>query len=177
MRYSKGFKARLLQRMLGPDPISANKLGEETGVCQSTLSRWSREASDEVKKRGNGVPRSSDSNESLPLRPDDLPAVEKLRLLREAGELSDEDRGAFLRRNGIHLGQLEEWRQKALEALQKPKKARRGQSTEGKRIRELERELNRKNKALAEVTALLVLKKKLEAFLGEEDESPARRKE
>jgi WD40 repeat protein len=144
--------------MLGPHSISANKLGEETGVCQSTLSRWSREAPDEVKKRGNGLPRSSDSNESRPVRPDDLPPAEKFRLLREAAELSEEDLGAFLRRNGIHHAQLDEWRQKALEALQKPKGARK-RSIDTKRIRELERELRRKDKALAEVTALLVLKK------------------
>ena len=166
----------MVQRMLGPDPISANKLGEETGVCQSTLSRWSREAPDEVKTRGNGVPKSSDSSESCPVRPDDLPPAEKFRLLREAGELSDEDLGAFLRRSGIHHAQLEEWRQKALEALQKPKRTRSSQSPEAKRIRELEQQLNRKDKALAEVTALLVLKKKLEAFLGEKDESTPRRK-
>lgn len=167
----------MVQRMLGPDPISANKLGEETGVCQSTLSRWSREAPNEVKKRGNGVPRPSGSNEPRPVRPDDLPPAEKFRLLREAGELADEDLGAFLRRSGIHHAQLDEWRRQALEALQKPKKARRSKSPETKRIRELEQELSRKDKALAEVTALLVLKKKLETIWGEEDEDTAPRKE
>jgi len=177
VRYSTGFKARMVQRMLGPDPISANKLADEAGVCQSTLSRWSREASDEVNKRGNGVQRSSDSNESRPIRPEDLPAAEKLRLLREAGELSEEDLGAFLRRHGLHKAQLEEWNQMALQALQKPKRARSSQSPEVRRIRELERELNRKDRALAEVTALLALKKKLEALWGEEDEGTASRKE
>ena len=125
MRYSPGFKSRMVQRMTGPEPISANSLADETGVCQSTLSRWSREASYEVKKRGNGVQRSSDPSESRPVRPEDLPAAEKLRLLREASELPDDKLGAFLRSHGLHQAQLDEWRQKALDALQKPKKARR----------------------------------------------------
>lgn len=167
----------MLQRMLGPDPISANKLAEEAGVCQSTLSRWSREASDQVNKRGNRVERPSDSNESRRVRPEDLPAAEKLRLLREAGELSQDDLGAFLRRHGIHKAQLEDWHQKALQALQKPKKARSSQSSELRRIRELEKELQRKDSALAEVTALLALKKKLEALWGEEDEGTRPRNE
>ena len=42
---------------------------------------------------------------------------------------------------------------------------------EAKRAEQLERELNRKDKALAEVTELLALKKKLEMLLGDEDES------
>jgi hypothetical protein len=54
--------------------------------------------------------------------------------------------------------------------LQKPKKRRSGKSPEAKKIQELERELKRKDKALAEVTALLALKKKLDALLGDEDD-------
>jgi len=38
------------------------------------------------------------------------------------------------------------------------------------RIRELERELHHKEKALAEVAALLVLRKKLNALWGSDDE-------
>ena len=98
----------------------------------------------------------------------------------EAAALSEEDLGAFLRSNGLHEAQLEEWRQKiedaALGALGKPKKGRK--SPETKRVRELERELHRKDKALAEVTALLALKKKLEILFGEgEDDSTAPRNE
>ena len=46
----------------------------------------------------------------------------------------------------------------------KPKKKRKGASTEAKRVKKLEKELRRKDKALAEVTALLVLQKKMDAF-------------
>jgi len=46
-----------------------------------------------------------------------------------------------------------------------------GKSKEGNRIHQLEKELLRKDKALAETAALLVLKKKVQAIWGEEDES------
>ena len=58
----------------------------------------------------------------------------------------------------------------ARENVEKYKKRSKRQSPEAKRIRELERELNRKDKALAEVTALLALKKKLESLFGDEDD-------
>ena len=119
--------------------------------------------------------KSAQVRERLSLRPDDLPPAEKYRLVTEASTLSEDELGAFLRRNGLHEAQLQEWRQKveeaSLGALGSPKKRRRGKSPEAKRVQQLERELNRKDKALAEVTALLALKKKLEMLLGDEDES------
>jgi len=172
MHYSSGLKARMIQRMSGRDSLSANKLSEEVGISQNTLSRWLREASGEkkVKKNGYVVP-------SVPMRPDDLPATEKLRIVMEASTLSEDELGKFLRNNGLHEAQLEEWRKKVEEALAKPKKGRRRKSPEAKKVEQLERELHRKDKALAEVTALLALKKKLDALLGDEDESTMPRNE
>ena len=176
MQYTNGFKARMIQRMSGQERISATQLSKEVEVSQNTLSRWLREAREEkaVKRNGNVV-------RQLPVRPDDLPPTEKLRLVMEASTLSDDELGEFLRRNGIHATQLQQWRQKveeaALGALGKPKKGRRRKSPEAKKVEQLERELDRKDKALAEVTALLALKKKLNALLGDEDESTTWRNE
>ena len=171
--YSKGFRARMVQRMAGPEGLSASKLAEEVGVHQTTLSRWVRECSGE-EKRERRVERvkSTQVRERRSVRPDDVPAAEKFRLVMEASALSEDELGAFLRRNGLHEAQLEEWRQKVEEgALGALAKRRRGKSPEAKRLQVLERELNRKDKALAEVTALLALKKKLEMLWGDEGES------
>lgn len=172
MHYSTGFKSRMVQRMCGPDSISATQLAKEVGVSQNTLSRWLREAG-EVRN----VKRNDHVAEQRPQRPEDLPSFEKLRIVMEASALSEDGLGEFLRKNGIHVAQLEKWRQAALGALEAPKATRRRKSPEAKRIKELERELNRKDKALAEVTALLALKKKLETLLGDGDESTTSRKE
>lgn len=43
-------------------------------------------------------------------------------------------------------------------------------SVESRRVRELERELRRKDKALAEAAALLVLQKKVQALWGDGDD-------
>jgi transposase-like protein len=90
---------------------------------------------------------------------------EKLKAVVEASELSGEEFGAFLRREGLHQAQLEEWREALRAALgpPNPKKSKRARA-EAKRVKQLEKELRRKDKALAEVTALLVLQKKTQAY-------------
>jgi transposase-like protein len=75
----------------------------------------------------------------------------------------------FLRTKGIHAAVLDEWRQQALAGLRGTVEASKLQ-TESKQVRELKRELERKDKALAETAALLVLKKKAQAIWGDEDD-------
>ena len=74
---------------------------------------------------------------------------------------------------------MQQWRKEMLNGLEtaSPAKKNKGKSPEAKRIRELERELYRKEKALAETAALLVLKKKAQAIWGDEGNYTVRRKE
>ena len=94
----------------------------------------------------------------------DWSPADKLRVVSAAGQCKEEELGELLRREGIHLAQLEQWRADILAALGSAPPRR--NDPEAHRLRELERELARKDKALAEVTALLVLRKKLEALFG-----------
>ena len=169
--YSQSFKENMVRRMTGRDRITATALAEEVGVAQSSLSRWLKEARnlDGMKKR------NTDPNQAKSTR--EWSEEEKLRVIVEATGLSDEELGAFLRREGLHDSQLRQWRETILGALRergKPKSSKRERAA-AKRIKQLERELTRKDKALAEVTALLALKKKLDALLGDEDESTPRK--
>lgn len=163
MNYAQGFKARMVQRMAGPRAESATALAEETGVAQPTLSRWLREAST-VSAMGNQRGKSEESR-----GPKKWTAEEKLRVVLEASSLSEEQLGDLLRREGLHTAQLEEWRALVMEALAGRKPAATKSSSDAKRMKELTRDLNRKNLALAEVTALLTLQKKMQAIWGDED--------
>lgn len=168
MQYSIGFKSRMIQRLAEPDAISAATLAEEIGVAQSTLSRWKRQAVTIVDMTN---PTHKDN---LKQPPHDRPAEEKLRIVMEATPLSDKELGAFLRKEGVHESHLETWRQSMLNALTSPSKAPKGSkkgSHEAKRVKALERELRRKEKALAETAALLVLKKKADLIWGDGDDS------
>ena len=166
MDYNNGFKSRMVQRMAGSEGISANALSKDVGVSQSTLSRWVRETHTVRFMGGSQNKRKGQGNSPRQWTPE-----EKLRVVLEASGLSEKDLGAFLRRKGLHGAQLDEWLAAAHAALSATKKpSRRKASPEAKLVKELQRELRRKDKALAEVTALLVLKKKMEAIWGDEGE-------
>jgi transposase-like protein len=124
--------------------------------------------------------QDEDTNPTAPRSPKSWSAEEKYRVVVEASTIADVDLGEFLRKRGLHAAQLEEWRRVAAEgakaALIPGRKPSRGQSKiDSRRIRELERELLRKDKALAELAALVALKKKLELLWGDEDESTPKR--
>ena len=157
--YSEAFKARVVQRLVGPHAVSASALAHELGVSQVSLSRWLRAA-----RSVGGMPPSKQPQKQWT-------GAEKLRVVTEARDLTGSDLGAFLRREGLHEAQLTAWREAAEAALGAPARPRPGGSPERQRIRELERELRRKEKALAETAALLVLKKKVQAIWGDEDDT------
>lgn len=177
MPYSEKFKLRMIQRLTGPHAPSAMLLSREVGVPQPTLSLWLRRAR-------RLPPMTEEPNEgaqrSEPRNPKSWSAEEKYRVVLEAATVADSDLGEFLRKKGLHAVQLEEWRRVAAEgakaALTHGRKPGREQSkTDPRRVRELERELLRKDKALAELAALVALKKKLELLWGDEGGSTPRR--
>ena len=164
MKYSAAFKAKMVQKMLGGR--SANSLAQEVGVNQSSLSKWLRDAGSlqPVKRRVQDEPGKTEGR-----RPDDWSAEEKLEAVLEAKRLSGSELGEFLRRRGLYEEHLRQWEAAAVDSLRGRKAP--GKSAESKRVKELERELRRKEKALAETAALLVLRKKADALWGDEDAS------
>lgn len=149
--FSLAFKQKMVEQLTGKDAVSARSLARETGISQETLSRWLRDA------------------RSLPLMPPRRDKSktwsidEKIRVLAEAKKLSGAELSAFLEREGLLLAELEQWR------LALDEEGRASIATT-KRIHKLERELARKEKALAEAAALLVLKKQLDHLQEDEDD-------
>ena len=155
--------------MLMPNGPSANRLSQEVGVNQPTLSRWLREATTlepVTKRRKRPAPQKPITAQR---RPEDRSPDEKLRVVLEASALSEADLGEFLRRHGLHEADLSAWRAAALSALSGGQSAQ-PRAGDAKRVRELEKEIRRKDKALAETAALLVLQKKVRAIWGDVDD-------
>lgn len=163
MAYSAAFRASMINKMTGRGAVTATALANETGVSQATLSRWKREASSVLE-----VPKDKPTEQREPKRVQDWTPEEKFRALMETSGLEGPQLGDYLRRHGLHSDQLSAWRAEAMGALGGPANA--GKRTpEQREIRRLEREVRRKDKALAETTALLVLKKKFDALFADED--------
>ena len=161
-RYPEELREYMVERMLGPDRMSAYALSQETGVGETTLSRW--------KDRARSVARMTDETDAtkdphLPARrPQDWTPEERLLAVIEAEGLADDKLGAWMRARGLHSATLVEWREAAVRGLGGKAAA----ATDARRIKELERDLHRKDKALAETAALLVLSGKAKALWGDE---------
>jgi len=175
MKYSERFKERIVQRMSGADALSATALCKEVGVPQSTLSRWLREACIASPLQ---FPVNNEERITMPSRrPQDWSAEEKLQVVLEASSVPEGQLGSFLRNKGIHETHLRQWRSQMLSGLHdngSVKKAGR-KPKEAREIKELKKELARKEKALAEAATLLILKKKAQAIWGDEDDDTAKK--
>ncbi len=156
--YTDGFKSRMVQRMAGNEAITPYALSAEIGVSYQTLSRWMSNAG-----------KLDRMNKKKPGRKKRLTAEDKMRLVFEAEKLSEQDLGEFLRREGLHSHQLEEWKATATNSLKDAHRKNSEKTPEARRIRQLEAELNRKEKALAEAAAIIVLKKKMDLFHEERE--------
>lgn len=174
-RYSEQFKANLVRRVCAPGGPSAYSLAKEVGVSQSALYLWLNQARGTVVKKNKES--SSAEAESTARRPQDWTAAEKLAAVVHCGTLGDDELGRYLRERGLHEEQVREWRRQCEESLNPRAQARRERELQA-RERELQKdnrrlnsELLRKERALAEAAALLVLSKKARALWGEEGEN------
>lgn len=173
--YSESFKRKMVQRMLVPSGPSASALSKEVGIPQPTLSRWRSEFGTmpvmPTKKRNRRPPPApTPTPAGRSRRPEDWTALDRLAAVIEAAQLSGDELGAFLRREGLHEETLVAWRSAALEALQPSSARARERAGEKKELVSLKRDLARKDRALAETAALLILKKKAAALWGDEDD-------
>ncbi|WP_405121373.1 IS3 family transposase [Pseudomonas petroselini] len=158
--YSEERKAALLKMMLPPLSLSASEVARREGCSDMSLHYWRKQAA----ARGSQLSENKQSPESWS-------AESKLMAVIESSALSELELSEYCRRNGIFPAQIDGWRKAFIanstnhSAL---KKGIAGETKEDKnRIRELERELRRKDAALAETVALLVLRKKPQCLLGE----------
>lgn len=165
-RYSNELKASVLRRMMPPENRTVLDLSRETGITQVTLYGWRREA----RARGVAVPGNGEPAEQWS-------SAEKFRVVLETARLTEVELAEYCRTRGLYVEQVGLWRQGCEQGnarVQATSEAERGElRQERKRVHQLEKELRRKDKALAELAALLVLTKKLEAFRNNRDHEDA----
>ena len=93
----------------------------------------------------------------------------------ETAALNEAELAEYCRNKGLYPEQVKTWRaacEQATAGAMVPAKAlREAVAAEKKRIKELERELRRKERALAETAALLTLRKKAAAIWGEAEDA------
>ena len=155
MLYAENFKKTMVQKLLLPGGPSVLSLSRETGVSEQSLYNW------KAKYQNGG---SGESQKS----PRQWSNEDKYDALLEAAKLTGEALGKWLRENGLRSEHIEIWQQEMKKNLNPRKKDDEIRELK-KKNKELERELHRKDKALAEMSALVVLKKKVELLWGDEE--------
>ena len=154
---SEEFRRAAVQKFRSRGSRTAGEVARVLGVSSWSLYQW-------AKRYGNddGMKRNR--------RPGDRSVQEKLKAVIEFEGLEGERQGEYLRREGLHSDHIAGWKKSmeaGLESGGGDNEATRTKRAQDKRkIKELERELHRKDRALAETTALLVLKKKADLIWG-----------
>jgi len=132
-RYGKKFKDGAVARLLPPESAAAEVVAREIGVSVDTLERWRSEALAE------------------PARERVWTAAARLEAVIATAAMNEAARSAWCRANGVYPQELAQWRQAATAALATPQEASAAPQAkqDRRRIKELEREVRRKDKALA----------------------------
>ena len=149
-RYGNEFRERAVARLLPPESAEVSQVSQEIGVSVATLERWRSDAL------------------SRPARERAWTAAARLEAVIATAAMDEAQRSAWCREKGAFPSALVQWRERGMAALAQPEEARAmplETRQDRRRIKELEKDLRRKEKALAETTALLVLSKKLAAIV------------
>ena len=150
-------------RLLPPYSWSLRQIATDLGVGVSTVSNWRKE----LELEGLFVPKQEPS--------DNWSAEQIFSIVLETATLSEHQLAEYCREQGLFVDQVKAWKQNCIHANQS-EKARQNQlvkenRSDQKRIKCLEKELKRKDKALAETAALLVLREKCNALWEEKEET------
>lgn len=154
---SEEFRRAAVEKFHSRGSRSVEEVARVLGVSSWSLYQW-------TKRYGNngGMERNR--------RPGDRSVQEKLRAVIEFEGLEGERQGEYLRRQGLHSDHILAWKKSMEAGLESGGGANQAGRTERaqdkRKIKELEKELRRKDRALAESTALLVLKKKADLIWG-----------
>ena len=165
--YDQAVRAEIRNRMSPPNRESVAQIARDTGITSQTLYNWRSQ----WQKEGQLVPATSKP-------PEQWGASDKLAAVIQAAGLSGPDLGAYCRERGLYPKQLARWRQAAEDAngpsaptMTDHRDLQRKNQEQARQIRRLERELQKKEKALSEAATLLMLSKKLDQLWLREEES------
>jgi|ABSP01.1.fsa_nt_gi transposase-like protein len=156
--YSPEFKEQAILKVLQRGEKTIQAIADELNINLFTLKEWLRKSR-----------LTMTDNNTIPKRPTDWSRAQRFQALMQSSVLKGEALNGFCREQGIFSHHLDAWKADFIKETSKAETSTK--STTEKTLREenaqLKKELSRKEKALAETAALLVLQKKFQAFWEE----------
>lgn len=160
IRYTIEEKEAAIARMMPPHNESVPRLSEELGISDATLYSWRKEA----RKTGNATPGDGKASEKWS-------GEDKFLIVMETYTMNEAELAEYCRKKGLYKEQIEAWKQTSITAherdLSQSKQLNHELRDERIKSKTLEKDLQEKEKALAEAASLLLLRKKARAIWGD----------
>jgi hypothetical protein len=157
--YSVEFKEQALSKVLSRGNRTVQSIADELNMNVFTLKNWMKKVMPEDRKLSLVAEK----------RPQDWSREEQLIALHESHGLQGEALNAWCREKGLFAHHLESWKASFCAGNKEDGHDAREWRSLKDENQQLKRELSRKEKALAEAAALLVLQKKFQALWEEEE--------
>jgi transposase len=162
-KYNEEFREQTVRKMMPPNALSVAQVSRDTGVSDVTLYNWRNR----FRHEGKAVPAD-------PSNPEYWSGENKLAVVIETAALNEEELAEYCRSKGLYVEQIQGWREAAAAGAETQRPVSRAERQElvqeRKKNRKLAKELRRKEKALAETAALLVLQKKAREIWGDTED-------
>lgn len=161
---SAATKTAIITKALERGKTPLKEIASANNVGLSTLTRWINSY-----KQGDVPIEPKLQRVSLDITP-----AQKLQYISVCHGLKDDALGAYCRQHGFYSHELQQWKNDFLKALM-PSDVTKNQDKIDlniwkKKCADLERDVKRKDKALAEASALLIFKKKAYLIWGESED-------
>lgn len=161
--YSSERKASVLKKLLPPQSLAVTHVSKEEGISEATLYNWLKQ----LRNTGVPVPKSRSKNT------DQWDGASKLATVIATAGMNESELSSYCREKGLYPEEIKRWKQSCIDGAEKNAvsavTADKQLKTAKIKIKQLEKDLNRKDKALAESAALLVLQKKFQALWEDEE--------
>lgn len=159
IRYSEAFIEQALYKVYSRGERTVNSVAEELNINCHTVKNW-------MKRKAVGTVGTV-GVVTKERRPQDWTAEQQLLALHETHGLSGEALQAWCRENGLFAHHLSSWKMAFCADIKVASGSREIRVLKDEND-QLKRELVRKERALAEAAALLILQKKFRALWGDE---------
>lgn len=162
-KYSEEFKLSIIKRMMPPQNESVSAIAREIGLSEVTLYKWKKKA----KSKGIPLPSGGSNSERWSTQ-------DKFSIVVESVTMSEIELAEYCRKKGLYVEQVHAWRDACMQAnggvAQQASQLQKDLRQKDLELKKLNQELRRKEAALAETAALLVLRKKAHAIWGDNED-------
>jgi len=162
--YPKERKDAVINKMLPPQSMTIPEIAKLENIPLGTLYTWKQQY----------LKHNSRETSSMPASNTQWTASQKLSVIIETSTLSEQDLNEYCRKKGLYATEIESWKTAFIKSSHAQSTVNKEDKNQLKKLRtdnkSLKKELRRKEKALAEAAALLVLRKKLDALWEESED-------